>query len=102
MIMINSKTVTSALGLGLALGLALASATPALAKDRASPPGYAARAQAVPGQAIRGDAGDGVGSQRAKALRECNELAGKYSQSTWGNMSSDQYRACMAQHGEVE
>jgi len=95
--MINFKTVTAALALGLALA-----ATPALAKDRVSPPGHAARAQAIPGQAIPGDFGDGMSSKRATALRECNELANKFSQSTWGNVSSDQYRASMAQHGEIE
>ena len=91
--MINFKNVTAALALGLAVA-----ATPALAKHRVTPPGYAARAQAIPG-----DIGDGaMSSHRATALRECNDLAGKYSQSTWGNVSSDQYRACMAQHGETE
>jgi hypothetical protein len=99
MIMINCKNFTVA----LALGLAAAAATPALAKERVTQPGYAARAQASPGQATPGDVGgDGMSSQRAKALRECNDMAGKYSQSTWGNVSSDQYRACMAQHGENE
>ena len=92
--MINFKPVTAA----LVLGVALAAATPALAAQRIHHPGYAARAQAVPG-----DIGDGtVSSHRAKALRECNDLAGKQLQYLWGSESSDEYRACMAQRGEIE
>ena len=97
--MINFKNLTAALALGLAVAGA---ATPALAKNRVTPPGYDARAQAIPGQAIPGDFGDGMSGHRATALRECNDLASKFSQSTWGNVSSDQYRACMAEHGESE
>jgi len=93
-IMINFKTVTAA----LVLGGMLAAATPALAAQRSHHPGYAARAQAVPS-----DSGDGiVSSRRAKALRECNALAGKHLEYLWGSESSEEYRACMAQHGENE
>ena len=82
-------------GLGLAVA---ATATPALAKQRAVPAGHDARAQAVPG-----DIGaDGMSGHRATAIRECNAKAAPFSQSTWGNMSADQYRACMAEHGEAE
>ena len=95
--MINFKTATAA----LVLGVTLAAATPALAAQRIHHPGYAARAQAS--QATPGDIGDGtVSSHRAKALRECNDLAGKQLQYLWGSESSDAYRACMAQHGEAE
>jgi len=91
--MLNCKNFTAALLLGLTVA-----ATPALAAQRIHHPGYAARAQAIPG-----DVGDGaMSSKRATALRECNDLAGKYPQLTWGNFASDQYRACMAQHGENE
>jgi hypothetical protein len=93
-IMINFKTVTAA----LVLGVTLAAATPALAAQRSHHPGHAARAQAIPG-----DSGDGiVSSRRAKALRECNDLAGRQLQYLWGSESSDVYRACMAQRGEIE
>ena len=91
--MINFTKVTAA----LVLGVALAGATPALAAQRIHHPGYAARAQAIPG-----DIGDGMSSKRATALRECNGKADKFSQYAWGNFSSDEYRACMAQHGEIE
>src|SRR5205814_662734 len=94
MTIINFRTVTAA----LALGLAVAAATPAPAVQRIHHPGYAARAQAIPG-----DTGDGgMTSKRASALRECNGKADKFSQYAWGNFSSDEYRACMAQHGENE
>jgi len=43
-----------------------------------------------------------MSGHRAQVLRECNDTAGKFTQYTWGNMSADQYRACMAQHGEAE
>ena len=92
--MINFKTVTAALALGLAV---TAAATPAPAAQRIHHPGYAARAQAIPG-----DSGDGVSSHRAAAIRACNEQGDKYLQYVWGNVSSDVYRACMAEHGEAE
>jgi len=92
--MINCKNSTAA----LALGLTVAVATPALAAQRIHHPGYAARAQATPG----GDIGNGVNSHRAAALRDCNGKADKFSQYAWGNFSSDEYRVCMAQHGEAE
>jgi hypothetical protein len=102
MIMMNFKTITAALGLALslalALGLALTAAAPALAKHRVSHPGYAARAQAIPGEFGNGE----VGSHRATALRECNGQADRSLQYLWGHESNDQYRACMAQHGEIE
>jgi hypothetical protein len=94
MIMINCKDFTVA----LALGLAAAAATPALAKERVTPPGYAARAQAIPGDTGNGE----VSRHRATALRECNDVAGKHLEHVWGSNSSDEYRACMAQHGENE
>jgi hypothetical protein len=93
--MINFKTVTAALALGVAVA---AAATPALAKHRVIPRGHAARAQAIPD-----DVGDGAMSgHRAVAIRECCVRAAPFSQTTWGNVSSDQYRACMAEHGEME
>jgi hypothetical protein len=97
MVMFNFRNGTVALALALAVS---AAAAPALAKQRVSHPGYAARAQAVPGEA--GVGAEGMSGHRAQVLRECNDTAGKFTQYTWGNMSADQYRACMAQHGEAE
>ena len=74
-------------------------ATPALAAQRIHHPGYDARAQSHSRSTI-GDGG--MNSNRAAALRQCNDLAGEFSQSAWGNVSSDEYRACMAEHGESE
>jgi hypothetical protein len=93
MTMTNFRTVTTALALGLAVA-----ATPALAAQRIHHPGYAARAQAIPGDIRDGE----VSRHRAAALRDCNGKGDKFSQYAWGNFSSDEYRACMAQHGENE
>ena len=93
--MINFRNVTVALTLALAVAGA---ATPVLAAQRITHPGHAARAQAVPG-----DVGsDGISAQRAAAIRDCMNSSSKYSQSTWGNRQFNEYRACMAGHGEVE
>jgi hypothetical protein len=92
MTIIDFRTVTAALALGLTVV-----ATPALAAQRIHHPGYAARAQAIPG-----DAGDGISARRAAALRDCSGKEDKFSQYAWGNFSSDEYRACMAQHDETE
>ena len=92
--MINFRNVTIA----LALSLAAVVATPVLAAQRTTHPGHAARAQAVPGDA----GGEGISAQRAAAIRDCMNTSDKFSQSTWGNRQFDEYRACMAGHGEVE
>ena len=39
---------------------------------------------------------------REKALRDCSTLAGAFKENTWGSMASQQYRSCMAQHGQAE
>jgi hypothetical protein len=39
---------------------------------------------------------------RAAALRKCSAIAARYPESTWGDMEIDQYRAYMAEHGQVE
>ena len=90
--MLNFKTV--AVGLALALSVA-ATASPALAKHRA---GYDAQARAV------GDAGDALimTGPRATALRACNEQADRLVEYSWGNESSDRYRACMSERGQPE
>ena len=93
--MINLSTLTA----GLVLGLIVTSAVPAFAGSRHVVPGHNARAQVIE-QSI---GGDGIVSpDRARALRECNEQAGKYLDYTWGVRSSDIYRACMDGRGEVE
>ena len=73
----------------LTLGVALAAASPALAR-----PGYDARAEA--------SAGTEISAHRAQSLRECNAASAKTLDYVWGDMQSDQIRACMARHGEVE
>ena len=86
--MINFRHATAALALGLVVAT---TATPTLAKSRATLPGHAARAQAIEG-AVDG----GVSPDRARALRECTTLAAPFGESTWGNTESDIYRSCMA------
>lgn len=39
---------------------------------------------------------------RAEALRACSLLPQKYSQHTWADVRIDPYRACMAEHGQME
>jgi hypothetical protein len=41
-------------------------------------------------------------ASRNTAVRECSALAAPYREYTWGNYEIYQYRACMAQHGQVE
>ena len=95
--MISFTRITAA----LVLGVALAGASPALAAQRIHQPGYAARAQAVQSeQAAPGV--EGVSGARAKAIQDCTETSGKFSQSTWGNTQSQLYRSCMAGRGETE
>ena len=92
--MIDFKSVPVALTLTLAVG----AVTPVLAAQRTTHPGYAARAQAVQGDVGR----DAISAQRAAAIRDCTNTSGKFSESTWGNREFDEYRACMAEHGEAE
>jgi len=43
-----------------------------------------------------------VSAVRAAAIHECSVAASRYTEYTWGNMEFNQYRACMAQHGQPE
>jgi len=45
---------------------------------------------------------DQMSGARAQALHQCNAQAGKLTQYTWGDHQIDNYRACMAQHGQQE
>jgi len=62
--------------------------------------GLAVAAAASPSFAQRGE--DGMSAARARALRECNDMASKFTQHTWGDTQIDQYRSCMMQHGQPE
>jgi hypothetical protein len=44
----------------------------------------------------------GGAKARAAAIRQCSAVAAKYTEYTWGDMEIQQYRACMAEHGQVE
>ena len=46
--------------------------------------------------------GQSVAAGRAASVKECSILAGQYKETTHGNMDIFQFRACMAQHGQVE
>jgi len=39
---------------------------------------------------------------RAAAIHACSAQGARYSEYTWGDLEFQQYRACMAQHGQVE
>ena len=43
-----------------------------------------------------------ISAARAAAVRECSAIAAQYPEYEWGNMEIYQYRACMAEHGQVE
>jgi hypothetical protein len=60
----------------------------------------AVAAAATPGFAQRAE--EGVSGSRAKALRECNTEANKYTQHSWGDVQIDRYRACMTDRGQQE
>jgi hypothetical protein len=45
---------------------------------------------------------DGVSAARAAAIHECTARASQYKEYTFGNMEFDQYRGCMAEHGQRE
>ena len=62
--------------------------------------GLAIFALVTPSVAQRAE--DQMSGARAQALRQCNAQAGKMSQYTWGDHQIDNYRACMAQHGQQE
>jgi hypothetical protein len=64
--------------------------------------GLAIAAVASPSLAQRSENGNHLTSAREQALRECNGVAGKMSQYTWGDHQIQAYRACMAQHGQQE
>ena len=83
----------------------------AVPQEQAVPQGPARRANpysaygAVTPFGSPGAAGGGAGNMsaaREKAMRNCMVEARRYSQTTWGNMESHQYRTCMAQQGQPE
>jgi hypothetical protein len=80
--MLKTKTMVTV------LVLSLAATSAALAKDRATRPGYDANAQAI------GSALEAIGPElaaRADALRHCKREGGQ---------QTARYRACMAEHGQ--
>jgi hypothetical protein len=91
------RNTTAALAFASVFALALA-ASPALAQPHASIH-HAAQAQSIQAQSI---GAGGMTRHRAQTLRACNDLANRYSQPTFGDMQSDMYRSCMAEHGESE
>jgi hypothetical protein len=59
--------------------------------------GLAIAGAATPGLAQSAD--EQISGARAQALRECNDMAKGYRQSTWGTHEITLYRTCMNQHG---
>ena len=43
-----------------------------------------------------------ISPARAAAIHKCNVLAGRYPETTFSSLEFELYRACMAQHGQVE
>ena len=48
------------------------------------------------------DATDQISTDRAQALRECNDATAKMRDYTWGVQVGQSYRVCMQQHGQAE
>lgn len=79
----------------LVVVFACAAASQAIAKESRNPANESwrnARAEAVAGNAI----------DRAAALRQCNKHVAKLKDYTWGVQEIDDYRTCMAEHGQAE
>jgi hypothetical protein len=85
----------------IALGLAVAAgASPAFASTH----GHIVRSPVysdAPSSAYNGG-GYPITAARAAALRECTALESLYPEHDWGVQEIDIYRACMAEHGQVE
>jgi len=97
----KSSLAKSAFAMALSFGLALtAAAAPAAMARTAHRAGYDAQAFAPGGP--DGYGGVMISNHRAEALRACNAAASRFVQYTWGEQQSDVYRACMAEHSEVE
>jgi hypothetical protein len=43
-----------------------------------------------------------TGPARDTAIRACSAAASTFKENTWGSMQIQQYRSCMAQHGQAE
>jgi hypothetical protein len=97
----------------LVVGVALATlvASPAFAQSYVHQGGRSAFARVAPGPApfqspyaaygaVSPFGSPSVG--RAAAIHQCSGAAARYNEYTWGDMEIQQYRACMAQHGQVE
>jgi hypothetical protein len=65
--------------------------------------GIVVAAAASPSYAQRHDGDEyRISAARAQALRECNARAAPYVNRDWGVIQGDIYRACMAEHGQME
>jgi hypothetical protein len=49
-----------------------------------------------------GNNGNHMSAARAAAIHECSARAARYNEYTWGDLEFQQYRACMAEHGQPE
>ena len=89
-------TKTNALTAALALTVAaICIAPPAFARARTTS-GFDANAQAI-GPELTARA-----AQRMAIIRACNDAAAPLREYTWGGEQSARYRACMAEHGQME
>jgi len=96
---ISFTNAAAALALAIAVTAAASPAMAAQKRASATHPGYAARAQALPGRAIRGE--DGMTTDRERALRECSEIANKLVQKDWGVHQDTTMGSCMTSHGQI-
>jgi hypothetical protein len=64
--------------------------------------GWTALAICIASPAFAQGRPDYVSGARAAAIHQCSAVAAQYKEYTWGDMEIQQYRACMAVHGQVE
>jgi hypothetical protein len=48
------------------------------------------------------NSGNHVSAARAAAIHECSARGARYYEYLWGDLEFQQYRACMAEHGQPE
>ena len=97
--MTSFKTTLRAIALGFAVA---ASVSPALASTQGHHAEHRRHANPDAFSSAYNGGGYPISAARAAALRQCTALESQYPEYLWGIQEYQIYRACMAEHGEVE
>ena len=97
--MTSFKRILGAIALGFAIA---ASISPAMARTPGQHAEHWRHANYDASSSAYNGGGYPIGAARAAALRECTALESRYLEYLWGIQEYQIYRACMAEHGEVE